>query len=105
MLDKTFVFGFNGDLNFRELQDLPNLIHDASFTYAKINGGDVIETYGGLAYINIQSTRMNPTVKFIKHPLWSREIFNINRNTFLPQINPSEILNLFEVLRKPASAQ
>jgi DEAD/DEAH box helicase domain-containing protein len=105
MLNEDFVFGFNGDLNFLDLQDLPKLIHDVSITYSKINGGEIIETDGGLSYINIPSTRINPTVEFIKHPLWNREIFNNNRNTFLPQVNPSKILNLFEILRKPASAQ
>jgi hypothetical protein len=103
MLDEKFVFGFHGDLNFSELQDLPNLIHDASITYAKINGGEVLQTGGGLAYI--QQNNMINIKKFIKHPLWNTVIFNLNRNDFLPEVSTDNILNLLEVLRKPASAQ
>lgn len=102
MLDENFVFGFNRELDFTELQDLPKLIHDASATYAKINGGGIIETDGGLPYVQLTNT-MIPTNIFIKHPLWNRDAINQNRSAFLPGANIHVILNLFEVLRKPAS--
>lgn len=109
MLDENFVFGFNRDLNFPELQDLPKLIHDASVTYAKVNGGEVIETDGGLPFIRqVNDGRMGVgriDQIFIKHSLWSEVAFNHNRNAFLADVNINSILNLFEVLRKPASAQ
>ncbi|MBU3660504.1 MAG: hypothetical protein FGM14_11565 [Flavobacteriales bacterium] len=101
MLDENFVFGFNSDINFPELQDLPKLILDASFTFAKINQGDVIEVAGGLTYIQLR-TGFNQKI-FIKHPLWSNNAFNANRNAFLQETNINEFKNLFEVLRKPTS--
>jgi DEAD/DEAH box helicase domain-containing protein len=102
ILDDSFVFGYDSNIDFPELQDLPNLINDSSQSLAIVRGCELIIADSGLSYI-INNKRLTSQSMFIKHPLWNENALKENANAFLPGININDYKSLFEVLRKPAS--
>jgi hypothetical protein len=104
MIDPDFVFGCDGKhLNYPELNDLMTLINDATATYAKVLNETILESQYGLKYIK-GGNSFTTDNKFIKHPLWDKNEIALNCNVFLPGIQINQWLNLFELLRKPASS-
>ena len=102
MLDENYKIGFDGNLNYPELNDLVNLINETSISYAKCNNYVLTDGQNGLNYI----TKINelifpsaPSNLFIKHPLWNQSTIQNQSNLFLPGILITEWKNFFELLR------
>lgn len=103
MLDHDFVFGFYANTqDYLELKDLPNLINDSSHTLAIVKGYELIVSDNGLNYVE-EHSGINVLSRFIKHPLWNKNTIAENGNAFLPGIAIDNYINMFDVLRKPAS--
>jgi hypothetical protein len=103
MIDEDFNFGYNANINYPELFDLQSLINESTITYGKILDKQILESQNGFKYIS-DGNAFNQEYTFIKHPLWDVNSIAQNCEAFLPGITINRWLNLFELLRKPASS-
>lgn len=103
MIDSDFKFGFDANLNYPELKDLPNLINDTTTTYGTVLNKTILESQFGLKYIEDNNPYIENNI-FIKHPLWNKTAIESNSNTFLPGVTIHRWENFFKLMRKPASS-
>ncbi|MFD2914776.1 DEAD/DEAH box helicase [Psychroserpens luteus] len=106
MKNASYSFGFNeSDENYFELEDLREIINNASNTYSKIDEKTSLVEGNRFNYLRFEGDQLlgtNDYFKAILHPLWKKDLVIRNFDSFFGDelhINTNDFLDIFTTLR------